>query len=102
MRHDYATDVLTFDSTAKDRRSPIEGEIIISVQTAKQNAVEYGVNLKEEIMLYMIHGVLHLLGYEDHSLSGIKKMRKKEKDLMSLANSKMDPRSKHSGMTVFL
>ncbi len=84
LRHDYATDVLTFDWSEKKRSSSIDGEIVISTQMAKRNAAEYKVSAHDEILLYMIHGVLHLLGYEDHSSSGIKKMRAQEKKLMHL------------------
>lgn len=86
LKHDYATDVLTFDLCTKKKRGVVEGEIVISAQTAKRNAAEYGTNVKNEIVLYMTHGVLHLLGYDDHSPSGIKKMRAKEKQLLSLVN----------------
>lgn len=85
LRHDYATDVLTFDMGSK---AVLEAEIIISAQTAQRNAAEYGVSVKSEIVLYMIHGVLHVLGYDDHTPSGIKKMRRKEAELMKLAQAK--------------
>ncbi len=52
-----ATDVITFE----------HGEIILSAQTAKLYAGEYGVSLERELMLYVIHGLLHLAGYEDES-----------------------------------
>lgn len=50
-----ATDVITFD----------HGEIHISVETAKSQAREYGNHFEQEMMLYIIHGLLHLAGYED-------------------------------------
>ena len=50
-----ATDVITFD----------HGEIIISTETARENAAQYGRPLKEELALYIVHGLLHLNGYED-------------------------------------
>jgi len=86
LKHDYATDVLTFDLCTKKKRGVVEGEIVISAQMAQRNAAEYGVSVKSEVLLYMVHGVLHLLGYDDHSPSGIKKMRAKEKQLLSLGN----------------
>jgi probable rRNA maturation factor len=79
LNHDYATDVLTFDLSEGN----LEGEIVISLQTAKRNAAEYGNSLQAEIVLYMVHGVLHLLGYDDHRPSDTKKMRAKEKQLLS-------------------
>lgn len=62
----------------------LDGEVIISAQTAKRNAREFKTSTRDEIMLYVIHGILHLLGFDDHSSSGIKKMRAKEKELMAL------------------
>ncbi len=84
LGHDYATDVLTFDLKEFAAPEVIDGEIIVSLQTAKRNAAEYGTSFQDEALLYMIHGVLHLLGYEDHSPSEIKKMRAQEKKLMHL------------------
>lgn len=84
MRHDFATDVLTFDWKEKASAFDIDGEIIISVQTAKRNALEYDASVHGEILLYMIHGILHLCGFNDKSLSDVKRMRDKEKQLMAL------------------
>jgi probable rRNA maturation factor len=84
LRHDYATDVLTFDLRQLGSRYSVDGEIIISSQTAKRHAAAYDVNVKDEILLYMVHGVLHLLGYDDHSPAKIKKMRAQEKKLLAV------------------
>ena len=83
LQHDFATDVLTFDWRPKGSGSSLEGEIIISAQTAKRQAAEYDLSLKDEILLYMVHGVLHLLGFDDHSPAKIKKMRAQEKKLLA-------------------
>lgn len=83
LRHNYATDVLTFDFRSK-KDAALDGEVIVSTQTAKRNAKVFKTSVKNEIMLYMIHGILHLLGFDDHSPSAIKKMRVEEKELMSL------------------
>ena len=50
-----ATDVITFD----------HGEIVISTETARVNAPQYGRTLEEELALYLVHGLLHLNGYKD-------------------------------------
>lgn len=55
-----ATDVITFD----------HGEIHVSVETAKSQAVEFGNGFERELMLYIIHGLLHLAGHEDASDEG--------------------------------
>lgn len=63
LNHDYPTDVITF--TIEDE--PLEGEIYISSETAKTQAVEYGVSLKNEILRLVAHGCLHLSGYDDNT-----------------------------------
>lgn len=55
-----ATDVITFD----------HGEIHISVETAQRHAAEFGNDFESELMLYMVHGLLHLAGHEDASDAG--------------------------------
>ncbi|MFN5867565.1 MAG: rRNA maturation RNase YbeY [Candidatus Kapaibacterium sp.] len=61
LNHDYATDVITFplDDEA------VDGEIYISVETAARQANEYNVSFKQELLRLVIHGVLHLLGFDD-------------------------------------
>ncbi len=63
LGHDYYTDVITFTLEEK----PLEGEIYISVDRAREQAREYGVGLYEEVKRLAIHGVLHLAGYDDAS-----------------------------------
>lgn len=82
LRHDFSTDVLTFP----DGENPPSGEVIISVQTARRNAAAYDTDFHDEVFLYMIHGILHLLGYDDHRLADVKKIRAKEMELMHLSN----------------
>ncbi len=81
------TDVLSFAMQegrriAKD--SFVLGDIVISTGRAKEQAKVFSTSFKEEIELYIIHGILHLVGYDDENLSAEKKMRKKEKELMLL------------------
>ena len=61
LNHDFTTDVITFDFD----EDSIAGEIYISVDTADRQAKEYGVSLKNELKRLSIHGVLHLIGYDD-------------------------------------
>lgn len=63
LEHDHATDVITFE--VED--TPLVGEIYISVDTAKIQANDYNVSLRDELLRLAIHGTLHLAGYTDSS-----------------------------------
>jgi rRNA maturation RNase YbeY len=75
LEHDYYTDVITFDYSDGDR---IAGDVFISVDRVRANAVEYEVPFWSELYRVMIHGVLHLCGYQDSTEKKRKIMRSKE------------------------
>ena len=75
LLHDYNTDVITF---SYNNENVINGEIYISVETVIVNSVKYKVSLNMEIYRVMIHGVLHLLGYDDKNEMGKKRIREQE------------------------
>jgi rRNA maturation RNase YbeY len=81
LDHDYYTDIITFDLSDSE---PIEGEIYISVDRVKENASTYGVSFEEELCRVMCHGLLHLIGYDDHSDADKQEMRAKETFCLSL------------------
>lgn len=62
LQHDYFTDIITFDYS---EGSVISGDIFISIDTVKSNALEFNVSFDEEIHRIIIHGVLHLCGQDD-------------------------------------
>lgn len=65
LDHDYVTDVLSFDlSDAPDR---IEGEIYVDLDTAAERHSEFGTTFDEEVYRYVVHGLLHLFGYDDRT-----------------------------------
>ena len=80
LKHDYYTDILTFDYSSKDK---ISGEMYISIDTVKENAKEYCVDFKNELFRVMIHGVLHLCGYNDGSEAEQQNMRALENKYLS-------------------
>ena len=81
LQHDYFTDIITFDYCEGDRLS---GDLFISVDTVKENSVEYGTEFEDELNRVIVHGLLHLIGYDDHSDEDIAMMRKKEDYYLSL------------------
>jgi rRNA maturation RNase YbeY len=82
LNHKTLTDIITFDNS--EDRSSLEGEIYISIDRVKENAVKYQVPFQDELNRVMIHGVLHLLGFKDKKPSEKALMRKKEEACLSL------------------
>lgn len=76
LNHDTYTDIITFDNSAV--KQEIVGDIFISVERIRENAVELDVNEKDELHRVMIHGTLHLLGYPDKGKSAKALMTEKE------------------------
>jgi probable rRNA maturation factor len=64
LNHDYATDVITFDFTEEET---VNGEIYINVKMANRNAIEHSVTLLNEIQRLIVHGALHLVGFDDQA-----------------------------------
>ena len=77
LEHDYATDVLSFVL----ERSPehLEGQVVVSADTARREADCYGWPPEDELLLYVIHGALHLVGHDDTTPSSRAQMREEEK-----------------------
>jgi len=75
LNHDTLTDIITFDYSEK---KIINGDIFISVERVKENAITFAVPFENELRRVMIHGVLHLLGYKDKSDIEQKEMTEKE------------------------
>lgn len=109
LQHDWPTDVVTFESDdpldpsggfssgIRDARAeqsgegggeapaPVFGEIILSLDTARRVAAELQLDMMGEVLLYAIHGTLHLVGYDDHSPSDRLEMRAAEKRHLAAA-----------------
>ncbi len=77
LNHDYPTDVLSFTLDASDTH--LNGEVVISADTAASSAGEAGWTAADEQLLYAIHGMLHLVGLDDQSESSERQMRAAER-----------------------
>ena len=84
LNHDYSTDVISFNYS--DSHFDIDGEIIISINDAQLNAKKYKVSLSKELKRLIIHGILHLKGYDDIKSDDKRIMKKKENYLLNKYN----------------
>lgn len=75
LGHDYYTDIITFDYSEGDT---ISGDLFISVDTVRSNAEYYSADFKDELDRVIVHGVLHLIGYDDHTDEQTAEMRERE------------------------
>ena len=75
LQHDYFTDIITFDYCEKNR---LNGDLFISVDSVRENALFYGTEFSDELNRVIVHGILHLVGYDDHSEEDSAVMRSKE------------------------
>ncbi len=63
LDHNYLTDVLSFP--LHEPGAPVAGEVYVDLDTAAERHAEFGVTFEEEVRRYVVHGLLHLLGYDD-------------------------------------
>lgn len=77
LDHDEPTDVLSFPYSAANAKK-LEGELVLGVEVAQEQANERGHDVHAELALYVIHGLLHLCGYDDKTPADEKAMRDRE------------------------
>jgi probable rRNA maturation factor len=82
LNHNTLTDIITFDNSEVDGQ--IEGDIFISIERVRDNAQRFSQPLDDELHRVLVHGVLHLLGYNDKSPKQKLAIRKKEDACLSL------------------
>ena len=85
LKHDYYTDVITFGEL-KDKK--ISGDIAISIERVLDNSKTYGVEFEDELKRVMVHGLLHIMGYNDKASSDKTVMSKKEKKAIKMFHVK--------------
>jgi|688.fasta_scaffold1018198_2 probable rRNA maturation factor len=101
LDHNEPTDVITFELSPPERvpgvplrpagrpvrrgaAKRIEGEIVVSAEMAVRRAPEFGWTPHQELTLYLVHGLLHLCGYDDTSATEIQWMRRREAEILAL------------------
>ena len=91
LEHDYETDVLSFVFDREVESGRLTGEVIVSADTAKRVADEMGGDYSSELLLYVVHGMLHLVGYDDKQTADRQTMRLKERHYMNSAGADYHP-----------
>ena len=81
LNHDEPTDVLTFPSSPPGAKK-LEGDIAIGMEIAREYAADRGHDVKWELLLYVVHGCLHLCGYTDTDETAAAEMRVKEREYL--------------------
>ncbi len=77
------TDVLTFPLDVDGRGRVTAGEVVLCVPEARRRAGGHGVTVRQELLLYAVHGLLHLCGYDDRTTAGFRRMHRKEDDILA-------------------
>ncbi len=83
LNHDYETDVISFVLDEDESLGRMDGQLIVSTDTAAREAVEANWSFEAELMLYVVHGTLHLVGYDDKDPAAILEMRSAETKYMA-------------------
>lgn len=88
LQHDGSTDVITFDYGEENSTSRLHAEIFISVADAVKQARKFDTTWQSEVVRYVIHGLLHLRGYDDLQPASRRKMKREENRLVKVVESK--------------
>lgn len=83
LQHDYFTDIITFDYCTDNI---LNGDLFISIDSVRENSIFYKTEFSDELDRVIVHGILHLIGYDDHTDKDRKTMRSKEDYYLSLRN----------------
>ena len=85
LNHDTLTDIISFDYSVGNE---LHGDIFISVESVRENALDFNVSFEEELKRVLVHGVLHYCGYKDKSEEDEILMRQKEEEKMKMFHVK--------------
>lgn len=89
LKHTGSTDVITFDYKGKTEGTILAGEIFVCVDEATVHAKRFKTKWQSEIVRYIVHGVLHLLGHDDRRVAVRKKMKREENRLLHVLAKKI-------------
>ncbi len=93
LEHDYPTDVISFPLEVAPPR--LDGEIVASAEMALASAAEIGWPAEAELLLYVVHGALHLVGHDDHDAERAVEMRAAEQYYLDLCGIAMPPAARN-------
>ena len=82
LDHDWPTDVISFRLSEPDE-AVLAGELIVSAEMARATAREAGIDPAAELALYVVHGLLHLCGYDDTSDEDVERIRRREDEVLA-------------------
>ena len=88
LNHNYDTDIITFNYSGSNNH--LDGEIFISISQAIDNSIKFNVNLDSELIRLVVHGLLHLIGYDDKNSSEKKIMKSEEDKLTEIISQKFN------------
>jgi probable rRNA maturation factor len=83
LQHDYPTDTISFPTEVRRDEGYLEGEVLACAGIAKERAEEFGWTAEEELMLYIVHGMLHLTGFDDVTPEQQAVMQEKERSYLA-------------------
>jgi rRNA maturation RNase YbeY len=87
LEHDHVTDVLSFP-LGEDAGGEVDGEVYVDLDTAAERHAEFGATFEEEVHRYAVHGLLHLLGYDDATSEGRQAMHALEDRYLGAAEDR--------------
>lgn len=102
LRHEGCTDVITFDHSMPGQIPCLQGDLMVCIPEAVRQAKQFRVTWQKEVVRYIIHGMLHLCGYDDHKASDRRTMKGMENRILGRLDRQFDlnrlsaPRSKSS------
>lgn len=80
LNHDFSTDIITFNYS--EEKTILDGELFISLEDARENAKKFKVFFENEVVRLIIHGILHMIGYDDTKPELKRRMKRKENELV--------------------